>query len=62
MLCDQASDTINSEIITSHEPLVFFLTRIDPLSIPQGEINPVHHSGLRRGCTTLPYRASHRYT
>ena len=45
MLCDQASDTINSKIITSHEPLVFFLNRIDRLSMPRGQINPAHYSG-----------------
>ena len=43
MLCDQASDTINSEIITSHSPLVIFYKILRGLSIPKGEINPVHH-------------------
>ena len=53
MLCDQASDEIIFQIITSHSPLLFFYNIIERLSIPRVEINPVHHSGLSRGCTTL---------
>ena len=45
MLCDQASDKIFFIYQTaSHVPLVFFLNRIDQLSIPRVEINPVYHS------------------
>ena len=46
MLCDQASDTIDSNhyqpCITSHSPLLFFYNIIERLSIPRVEINPSH--------------------
>ena len=51
MLCDQASDTINSRSLPTavHQPLatfhLFFYNRIDQLSIPRAEINPGHYSG-----------------
>ena len=46
MLCDQASDTINSESLPtmSHQPLVIFLNRIDRLSIARCKTNPAHYS------------------
>ena len=44
MLCDQASDEIIFQIITSHSPLVILLNRTDRVSIPRAEINPAHCS------------------
>ena len=58
MLCDQASDTINSKRLptASHSPLLFFLCRIDLLSTARGKINPVDHSQWLRGShPTLHY-------
>ncbi len=46
MLCDQASDTINSKSLptASHWPPVSFYNRIDQLSTARGKINPGHYS------------------
>ena len=64
MLCDQASDEIISRSLptTSHVPPVFFLNRIDRLSIPRVEINPSPPLLIALGSTTLPCRASHWHT
>jgi len=46
MLCDQASDTINSKSLptASHSPLVFFYIILRGLSTARVEINPAHCS------------------
>jgi hypothetical protein len=64
MLCDQASDEINSLSLptASHWPPVVFYNTIDQLSIPRVEINwgtatlPLLLIAL--GSATLPSRAS----